>query len=958
MKRSIKKLSVGILIAIVILVISKNVFGADDISNIFSEFKYSEKFENYLKLPEEERKKVLVPRTYDIPKTSVTIRNPIKMVRALEANTETRFSLKDVIPNNVVVRNQGKLQTCWTFSSIGALETNLALTYNKNKTYDFSEKHMNYSTTRFFKNNEENKYGWNRDAEGEGSWNAAIGYLTNGMGAINEAQMPYDDSAEKIYISEIQNKNVTSQIYDTIDFPTYETSEVTAEFKKAIKAHIKQYGGIEAAIHGAQLGGDYCNIRTGAIYCDNAENCPINHGVLIIGWDDEYAIDNFNTNHKPKNKGAWIIKNSWGEKTVACEDVNQALQEIKEVILEKYPEECANNNWKNASQIPDEIDTAFITERLGWVIEDGKVYLPIGDNGIMYVSYEDINIYTELHGIIKSTDKTDYENRYQYNELGMVCAIPFLQTDIYLGNVFEKKTSGTEYLTGVALNLSETNTCKVFVNLNGTSLEKSKLQQVQLKAGETETLEAGYHTLEFLEPVEILGNSFAIVVENKGTRTNINSFGVECNLGGVTSTVKTEKSKCFFTFGEYFDANDWIDLSELPSIDSSYPASDTTIKAFTVSEITDHTLKNIKVTTPPTKTTYIEGENFDKKGMSITANYNDGTSEVVTNYEIKDGKNLKKTQKSITISYEGKTTTQAITVKEKVEQTTPEEGKPIKEIKIVKMPTKIKYTQNKEELDLTGGTIIVNYSDGSTSKEIPMTSSEITVTGFSNTKVGKVELTLKYKQKTVKFNVEIVEDTSPKSSNLEKAKTKINSVKLYTYTDKSKKNYATIKLEVNNISKAAGNDSYEYYYYLSPNQKETNIKNWIKINKGQINNGKLSITIDIDNIEDYNDLANSDTLYLYIKEEVTKGAKQATIVSKGLAFALDDNSKIETYVNDKKAEQNNKGTSNTNSEDNTVAGGTIPQAGGKVAIFIVIGAIIFIGIVSIIKTRSDKFKDI
>ena len=116
MKRSIKKLSVGILIAIVILVISKNVFGADDISNIFSEFKYSEKFENYLKLPEEERKKVLVPRTYDIPKTSVTIRNPIKMVRALEANTETRFSLKDVIPNNVVVRNQGKLQTCWTFS--------------------------------------------------------------------------------------------------------------------------------------------------------------------------------------------------------------------------------------------------------------------------------------------------------------------------------------------------------------------------------------------------------------------------------------------------------------------------------------------------------------------------------------------------------------------------------------------------------------------------------------------------------------------------------------------------------------------------------------------------------------------------------------------------------------------------------------------------------------------------
>lgn len=33
----------------------------------------------------------------------------------------------------------------------------------------------------------------------------------------------------------------------------------------------------------------------------------------IAGWDDNYAITNFNTSHRPKNPGAWLVKNSWGD---------------------------------------------------------------------------------------------------------------------------------------------------------------------------------------------------------------------------------------------------------------------------------------------------------------------------------------------------------------------------------------------------------------------------------------------------------------------------------------------------------------------------------------------------------------------------------------------------------------------------------------------------------------------
>ena len=35
------------------------------------------------------------------------------------------------------------------------------------------------------------------------------------------------------------------------------------------------------------------------------------HGVLIIGWDDNYSKDNFYY-EKPENDGAWLVLNSWG----------------------------------------------------------------------------------------------------------------------------------------------------------------------------------------------------------------------------------------------------------------------------------------------------------------------------------------------------------------------------------------------------------------------------------------------------------------------------------------------------------------------------------------------------------------------------------------------------------------------------------------------------------------------
>ena len=38
-----------------------------------------------------------------------------------------------------------------------------------------------------------------------------------------------------------------------------------------------------------------------------------NHEVTVVGWDDNFPVENFNASCRPTNPGAWLIKNSWGK---------------------------------------------------------------------------------------------------------------------------------------------------------------------------------------------------------------------------------------------------------------------------------------------------------------------------------------------------------------------------------------------------------------------------------------------------------------------------------------------------------------------------------------------------------------------------------------------------------------------------------------------------------------------
>lgn len=42
------------------------------------------------------------------------------------------------------------------------------------------------------------------------------------------------------------------------------------------------------------------------------ETANPNHGVTIVGWDDNYSASHFVEGHQPPGDGAWLVKNSWG----------------------------------------------------------------------------------------------------------------------------------------------------------------------------------------------------------------------------------------------------------------------------------------------------------------------------------------------------------------------------------------------------------------------------------------------------------------------------------------------------------------------------------------------------------------------------------------------------------------------------------------------------------------------
>ena len=159
------------------------------------------------------------------------------------------------------------------------------------------------------------------------------------------------------------------------------------------------------------------------------------------------------------------------------------------------------------------------------------------------------------------------------------------------------------------------------------------------------------------------------------------------------------------------------------------------------------TLESITVS-GPTKTEYEIGDELDLTGLVVTAHYSTGDEATVTGYEVSGFDSSTTGEKTITVTYQGKTAAFKVTVKET--------EKPVVTLESITVsgPTKTEYKIG-DKLDLTGLVVIAHYSDGSY-QEV----TDYEVSGFDSAAAGEKTVTVTYQGETVSFKITVKEDTA------------------------------------------------------------------------------------------------------------------------------------------------------------------------------------------------------
>ena len=430
------------------IIFSGNVFASTEL-NVDT----SVAFDEWNKLSNEIKDQTAIPRTYDveIPDSILNkyeydsmprvlnqlLGNSVNPLNKVESVYDSRFNLAEEL--DLRVEHQQDTTECWAFSLLKSVETNKALRNGIKEIEDFSERHMDYATSRNFADGI-NEVGFNRDVGNGGLLVVGLAYLTNGQGAVLESDMPFKNEEKKISLSEI-DKDVNIIVNDYCNFPTihkeYETDSngntIFVKYKKPngslyteselkavrnmIKEHLVENGAIASMTGGNYL--EYYNNSNP--FKATAYNCNSNtkirdHAITIVGWDDNYPKENFGDGRMPSTDGAYIVLNSYGENSF--------------------------------------------------------------DNGYIYISYEDFFIEEELYGI-GSTGNVDYDNLYQDDYYGGIYRIGLdSQSTGSIGISYSRDITKEELLESVGVNLSNYANIEIYVNPEDSSFETSKLVKV------------------------------------------------------------------------------------------------------------------------------------------------------------------------------------------------------------------------------------------------------------------------------------------------------------------------------------------------------------------------------------------------------------------------------------------------------------------------------------------------
>lgn len=261
------------------------------------------------------------------------------------------------------IKDQGTLEICWAFAAMGASESDV-LQKQWEKEPDLSEYHLSYSAynkaldplglteedTMRAKEMSNDIYKWG------GNDYLAVSTLSRWQGEVDEDTAPLTD------LNQALAEGKTAALPDHIMYAEDRYHLQNAEFvylteknQDIIKQKLMQYGAGVISFHAPETAeevGKYGNTGRNdftAYYCDNT-SYQSNHAVVVVGWDDDYAVSNFNKNCQPERTGAWLVRNSWGDCNelggyfwLSYEDAMLQVENNKEAEIVFYDVESADN---------------------------------------------------------------------------------------------------------------------------------------------------------------------------------------------------------------------------------------------------------------------------------------------------------------------------------------------------------------------------------------------------------------------------------------------------------------------------------------------------------------------------------------------------------------------------------------------------------------------------------------
>lgn len=282
------------------------------------------------------------------------------------------------------VKNQEEGGNCWAFAIIASLESAILKSLNPlngsgEDLINLSEENMKNLAALY------SAYGWNKETNDGGFDEMALGYLTSWLGPIYEVDDLYDGSS---ILSPVLNSIMHVQNIVYLKRDSFTDNDM-------IKRAIMDYGAVYTAIGMHESDDSYIGK-----YVYNRDNSSCNHAVALVGWNDSIKIP-----HAP-GRGAWIVKNSWGE------------------------------GWGN----------------------DGYFYLSYYDVSSLKLGVNDAGIAFILNDSIK------YDKNYQYD---IARTDYFFNTTntIWYKNIFNAK--GNEYLSAVSTYFEKKTNWELSVYVNG-----------------------------------------------------------------------------------------------------------------------------------------------------------------------------------------------------------------------------------------------------------------------------------------------------------------------------------------------------------------------------------------------------------------------------------------------------------------------------------------------------------